>query len=66
MKVQVVIRPEAGGRYSAFVPGFLGCTSCGDTLEETLANIHEGFEGAFEVMQAQYDLVGIDHRLVEM
>jgi predicted RNase H-like HicB family nuclease len=51
MKVQVVIQPEAEGGYSAFVPGFPGCTSCGDTLEETLANIREAFEGVFEVMQ---------------
>ena len=53
MKVQVVIQPETEGGYSAFVPGFPGCTSCGDTLEETLANIREAFEGVFEVMQAQ-------------
>jgi predicted RNase H-like HicB family nuclease len=53
MKVQVVIQPEAEGGYSAFVPGFPGCTSCGDTLEETLANIREAFEGVFETIQAQ-------------
>jgi predicted RNase H-like HicB family nuclease len=52
MKVQVVIQPGAEGGYSAFVPGFPGCTSCGDTLEETLANIREAFEGVFEVMQS--------------
>ena len=51
MKVQVVIQSEAEGGYSAFVPGFPGCTSCGDTLEETLRNIREAFEGVFEVMQ---------------
>ena len=53
MKVQVLIQPEAEGGFSAFVPGFPGCTSCGDTLEETLANIREAFEGVFEVLQAQ-------------
>jgi len=51
MKVQVVIRPEAEGGYSAFIPGFPGCSSCGDTLEETVANVREAFEGVFEVMQ---------------
>jgi predicted RNase H-like HicB family nuclease len=59
MKVQVVIQPEAEGGYSAFVPGFPGCTSCGDTLEETLANIREAFEGVFEVMQAEDPEAGI-------
>lgn len=53
MKVQVVIQPEVEGGYSAFVPGFPGCTSCGGTLEETLANIREAFEGVFEVLQEQ-------------
>jgi predicted RNase H-like HicB family nuclease len=43
--------PEEGGGFSGFVPGFPGCTSCGDTREETLANIKEAFEGVFEVMQ---------------
>jgi predicted RNase H-like HicB family nuclease len=60
MKVQVVIQPEAEGGYSAFVPGFPGCTSCGDTLAETLANIREAFEGVLEVMQAQDPETGID------
>jgi predicted RNase H-like HicB family nuclease len=60
MKVQVVIQAEAEGGYSAFVPGFPGCTSCGDTLEETLANIREAFEGVFEVMQAQGAEAGAD------
>jgi len=53
MKVQIVIQPEAEGGYSAFVPGFPGCTSCGDTLEETVTNIREAFEGVLEVMQAR-------------
>ena len=60
MKVQVVIQPEIEGGYSAFVPGFPGCTSCGDTLEETLANIREAFEGVFEVMQAQDPEAGVE------
>jgi predicted RNase H-like HicB family nuclease len=60
MKIQVVIQPEAEGGYSAFVPGFPGCTSCGDTMEETLANIWEAFEGVFEVMQAQDPESGAD------
>jgi predicted RNase H-like HicB family nuclease len=51
MKLQVVLVPEEEGGYSAFVPGFPGCTSCGATVEETLANIREAFAGVFEVMQ---------------
>lgn len=51
MKVKVVIQEESDGGYSAFMPGFPGCTSCGNTVEETLANIREAFEGVFEVMQ---------------
>ena len=51
MKVQIVIQAENEGGYSAFVPGFPGCTSCGDTLEETVTNIREAFEGVLESMQ---------------
>ena len=60
MKLQVVLQPEEEGGYSAFVPGFPSISSCGDTLEETLANIREAFEGVFEVMQAQDTEAGID------
>ena len=33
------------------MPGFPGCVSEGDTLEETLANVRDAFEGVFAVMQ---------------
>jgi predicted RNase H-like HicB family nuclease len=51
MKLRVVIHPAEEGGYWAEVPGFPGCVSCGDTLEETRANIRDAFEGVFEVMQ---------------
>jgi predicted RNase H-like HicB family nuclease len=60
MKVRVVIVPEEDGGYSAFVPGFPGCTSCGNTREEALANIREAFEGVFEVLQNR-DFGGDDY-----
>jgi predicted RNase H-like HicB family nuclease len=60
MKVRVLIQPEAEGGYSAFVPGFPGCTSCGETLDETLDNIREAFEGVFEVIQAEDPEAGLD------
>ena len=51
MKVRVVMVPEVDGGYSAFVPGFPGCTSCGDTREEALANIREAIELCIEDLQ---------------
>ena len=51
MKLRVVIHPAEEGGYWAEVPGFPGCVSCGDTLEEVRSNIREAFEGVFEVMQ---------------
>ncbi|HBI42751.1 MAG TPA: type II toxin-antitoxin system HicB family antitoxin [Planctomycetales bacterium] len=51
MKLQVVIHPAEEGGFWAEVPGFPGCVSCGDTLDETRANIRDAFEGVFEVMQ---------------
>ena len=60
MKVRVVIAAEEEGGFSAFVPGFPGCTSCGETREAALANIKEAFEGVFEVMQER-DFDGDDY-----
>ena len=51
MKLRVVIHPAEEGGFWAEVPGFPGCVSCGDTLEQIRANIREAFEGVFEVMQ---------------
>lgn len=53
MKLKVVIHPAQEGGFWAEVPGFPGCVSEGETLEEVRANIREAFEGVFEVMQDQ-------------
>jgi predicted RNase H-like HicB family nuclease len=49
--LRVVIHPAEEGGYWAEVPGFPGCVSEGDTLEEVRANIREAFTGVFAVMQ---------------
>lgn len=41
---QVLITKEEDGGYSATVPSLPGCTSQGETLEETIANIREAIE----------------------
>jgi predicted RNase H-like HicB family nuclease len=46
MKFKVILHPEAEGGFSVAVPVLPGCYSCGDTLEEALANIREALEGA--------------------
>jgi predicted RNase H-like HicB family nuclease len=51
LKLKVVFHQEEDGRYSVFVPGFPGCSSWGETLEEARANIHEAFAGVLEAMQ---------------
>lgn len=50
-KLKVVIHEAEEGGFWAEVPGFPGCVSEGETLEEVRANIREAFEGVFEVMQ---------------
>jgi predicted RNase H-like HicB family nuclease len=49
--LRVVIHPAEEGGYWAEVPGFPGCVSEGETLEEIRANIREAFTGVFAVMQ---------------
>ncbi len=51
MKVRVIIHPAQEGGYWAEVPGFPGCVSEGETLDEVRANIREAFQGAFETLQ---------------
>jgi len=48
MKLRVVIHPETEGGYSIAVPALPGCYSCGETLEDALANIREAALGWLE------------------
>jgi predicted RNase H-like HicB family nuclease len=50
-KLKIVIHEAEEGGYWAEVPGFGGCVSEGEALDEVRANIREAFEGVFEVMQ---------------
>lgn len=34
-----VIKDEESGGYVVFYPGLKGCISCGETLEEAIANV---------------------------
>ncbi len=51
MKFKIIIHPAEEGGFWAEVPGFPGCVSEGETLEEVRANIREELEGVLEVMQ---------------
>jgi predicted RNase H-like HicB family nuclease len=51
MQLKVIIHPDEEGGYWAEVPGFPGCVSEGDTLEEVRANIRDAFEGVLAVLQ---------------
>jgi predicted RNase H-like HicB family nuclease len=56
IKLRVVIHPAEDGRYWAEVPGFPGCVSEGDTLEEVRDNIRDAFGGVLGVMQEDAEL----------
>lgn len=49
MKLRVVIHAEEGGGFWAEIPALPGCVSQGETLAETLTNIHEAATGWLEV-----------------
>lgn len=53
MKLKVIIHKAEEGGFWAEVPGFPGCVSEGETLEEVRANIKEALSGVLEVMQEQ-------------
>ena len=50
-KFRAVIHEADEGGYWAEVPGFPGCISEAETLDEMRANIREAFLGVLEVMQ---------------
>ena len=47
----LVIYERAEGNWSAYVPDLPGCTTVGDTLEETKLNVREAIEGHLETMR---------------
>jgi predicted RNase H-like HicB family nuclease len=51
MKIKVIIHEAEEGGFWAEVPGFPGCVSEGETLEEVRANIRDALEGVLAVMQ---------------
>lgn len=53
MQFKVIIHKAEEGGFWAEVPGFPGCVSEGDTLEEVRANIREALTGVLMVMQEQ-------------
>ena len=50
MKYLVIVE-KGTENYSAYVPDLPGCTSAGNTLEETLQGIREAVEGHVELMR---------------
>jgi len=57
MQYTVVLEPADDGTICAWVPDLPGCTSCGDTQEEALANIAEAIRGHIEVLRASGEQV---------
>ncbi len=54
VKLRVVFhRNEDGPGYWAEVPGFPGCLTEGDTLDEARTNVREAFAGIVAAMQNQ-------------
>ncbi|PKB70877.1 MAG: hypothetical protein BZY87_08255 [SAR202 cluster bacterium Io17-Chloro-G6] len=63
-KVSVVLFPGQCGGYVAFMPLFPGCTTEGETVEESLKNANEALELALEI-PSDIDLESLDHSHAE-
>jgi len=50
---EVVLRPEAEGGFSVFVPELPSVATQGETVEEALAMVKEAIEGYLEVMHEE-------------
>ena len=53
MRWHIIIEQDESGYFVAEVPALPGSFSQGKTHEEALANIKEGIEGWFEVMESK-------------
>src|SRR5713226_6307966 len=60
MKLKVILLPESEGGYSVAIPALPGCVSCGETVEEAMANIREAAEGMLEAMQGRNPFEPLD------
>ena len=47
----LIVIEKAGRGFSAYVPDLPGCTSAGDSFDETLEGIREAIEGHLDVMR---------------
>ena len=49
----VILEPEKGGGYHAFVPALRGCLTQGDTIEQVLERVQEAIEVYLEDLKAE-------------
>ena len=47
MKIKVVVHEAEEGGYWAEVPAIPGCATQGETMDELMANLHDGMAGSF-------------------
>ncbi|MFH1895918.1 MAG: type II toxin-antitoxin system HicB family antitoxin [bacterium] len=47
---RAIIEPDEPSGFHGYVPSLEGCHTCGDTLEETRANLREAIGGILETM----------------
>ena len=60
-----ILEPEEAGGYHAFCPMLKGCHSCGDTIEEAIANIKEAIELYVESLQREGEAVPLEDILIK-
>lgn len=66
MQYAVVIEHLKDGSYSAYVPDLPSCTTFGDTVNETLANIRDAIDTYLDVLQESGYPVPMPNTLAEM
>ena len=64
MKYLYIIEKADDGSYSAYVPDLLGCTSCGDTVEELRNNIREAVALHIETMRAHGEVIPVPTSII--
>lgn len=62
MRLKVVLEASEEGGYTVYVPSLPGCISEGDTMEESLHNIHEAI--ALYLEPIEDDLLLLENSLV--
>jgi len=60
----VILEPEEGGGYHAFVPALRGCLTQGDTIEQVLERVQEAIEVYLASLRMEGESIPVEDYII--